>query len=62
MNVWLKSIPEQVYFCPKNVGKANIVNKMHISARKSDYIFSIDGDMCCDNTKDYNIFDSTCNF
>lgn len=58
MKNWLENIPEQVYFAPKNVGKANIVNKMHLDSRKCDYIFSIDGDMCCDTTKNYNIFDS----
>lgn len=58
MKSWLQNIPEEVYFAPKNVGKANIVNKLHSTARNSDYIFSIDGDMCADNTKDYNIFDS----
>ena len=58
MKNWLKNIEEEVFFSSKNIGKANIVNKMHSISRKCDYIFSIDGDMCADNTKDYNIFDS----
>jgi hypothetical protein len=55
MKEWLATLNE-VYFSPKNIGKANIVNLLHRQSRKCDYIFSIDSDMYSD-VSEYNTFD-----
>lgn len=48
MNDWLKGL-ENVYFSEENIGKANMINKLHSQARKCDYIFNIDSDMIAEN-------------
>lgn len=63
MNQYLKNCGLNVYFSPENLGKAGIINKIHSNARKCNYIFSIDGDMCYDpelikpEFRKYNLFD-----
>lgn len=49
----LKSDKVKVGLCPKNLGKPNMVNSMHNSARKCDYVFSIDSDLIYDGETNF---------
>lgn len=63
MHQWLIGVNKignvKVYFSDKNLGKANMVNKLHKENNTEDveYIFSIDSDMQKPKDADYNTLD-----